>query len=32
VLAKLKLPKRAQAMRRFRDAPWIARVSGFGRR
>jgi DNA-binding NarL/FixJ family response regulator len=32
VLAKLKLPKRAQAMRRFRDAPWIARSSSFGRK
>ncbi len=27
VLAKLKLSRRAQAMRRFRDAPWIARTS-----
>jgi DNA-binding NarL/FixJ family response regulator len=27
VLEKLKLPRRAQAMRRVRDAPWIARTS-----
>ena len=27
VLGKLKLSRRAQAMRRFRDAPWIARMS-----
>src|SRR5258706_6363742 len=27
VLAKLKLARRAQAMRRVRDAPWIARTS-----
>jgi len=26
VLGKLKLPRRAQAMRRVRDAPWIARM------
>jgi two-component system, NarL family, nitrate/nitrite response regulator NarL len=32
VLAKLKLPKRAEAMRRVRDAPWIARVSSIGRK
>ena len=24
ILAKLQLPRRAQAMRRVRDAPWIA--------
>jgi two-component system nitrate/nitrite response regulator NarL len=29
VLGKLKLSRRAQAMRRFRDAPWIARTSRF---
>jgi two-component system, NarL family, nitrate/nitrite response regulator NarL len=27
ILEKLKLPRRAQAMRRVRDAPWIARTS-----
>lgn len=27
ILEKLKLPRRAQAMRRVRDAPWIARAS-----
>ena len=32
VLEKLKLPRRAQAMRRVRDAPWLARVSSFGRK
>jgi DNA-binding NarL/FixJ family response regulator len=31
VLEKLKLPCRAQAMRRFRDAPWIAHTC-FGRK
>ncbi len=29
VLGKLNLSRRAQAMRRFRDAPWIARATGF---
>ena len=29
VLVKMKLSRRAQAMRRFRDAPWIARTSRF---
>jgi len=32
VLTKLRLPKRAQAMRRVRDAPWLARVSSIGRK
>lgn len=32
VLAKLRLPKRAQAMRRVRDAPWLARASSSGRK
>lgn len=32
VLEKLKLPRRAQAMRKVRDAPWLARVSSFGRK
>jgi DNA-binding NarL/FixJ family response regulator len=32
VLEKLKLPRRAQAMRRVRDAPWLARVSSIGRK
>jgi DNA-binding NarL/FixJ family response regulator len=32
VLTKLKLPKRAQAMRRVRDAPWLARVSSIDRK
>jgi DNA-binding NarL/FixJ family response regulator len=32
VLEKLNLPKRAQAMRRVRDAPWLARVSSIGRK
>jgi DNA-binding NarL/FixJ family response regulator len=27
ILEKLKLPRRAQAMRRVRDAPWLARTS-----
>lgn len=31
VLEKLKLPRRAQAMRRVRDAPWLA-ASSFGRK
>jgi two-component system, NarL family, nitrate/nitrite response regulator NarL len=32
VLAKLKLPRRAQAMRKVRDAPWLSRVASAGRR
>lgn len=32
VLEKLKLERRAQAMRRVRDAPWLARTSSAGRR
>ena len=32
VLEKLKLPRRAQAMRKVRDAPWIAQISTFGRK
>ncbi|MEO7891575.1 MAG: response regulator transcription factor [Vicinamibacterales bacterium] len=32
VLEKLKLPRRAQAMRRVRDAPWLAHTSSMGRR
>jgi DNA-binding NarL/FixJ family response regulator len=32
VLEKLKLPRRAQAMRRVRDTPWIARTSTLGRK
>jgi len=32
VLEKLKLPRRAQAMRKVRDAPWIAHTSSFGRK
>jgi DNA-binding NarL/FixJ family response regulator len=32
VLEKLKLPRRAQAMRRVRDAPWIAGLSSIGRK
>lgn len=32
VLEKLKLPRRAQAMRRVRDAPWIAGISSIGRK
>jgi len=31
VLEKLQLQRRAQAMRRVRDAPWLARVSSIGR-
>jgi two-component system, NarL family, nitrate/nitrite response regulator NarL len=27
ILEKLKLQRRAQAMRRLRDAPWMARMS-----
>ena len=32
VFEKLKLSRRAQAMRRVRDAPWIARMSWVSRR
>ena len=32
VLEKLKLERRAQAMRRVRDAPWLARAASTGRR
>jgi DNA-binding NarL/FixJ family response regulator len=32
VLEKLKLPKRAQAMRLVRDAPWLGRTSASGRK
>lgn len=32
VLEKLQLQRRAQAMRRVRDAPWIARVASIGRK
>jgi DNA-binding NarL/FixJ family response regulator len=32
VLEKLKLPKRAQAMRRVRDEPWLGRVASGGRK
>jgi DNA-binding NarL/FixJ family response regulator len=32
VLEKLRLSRRAQAMRRYRDAPWIARTAGYARR
>lgn len=32
VLEKLKLPRRAQAMRKVRDAPWIAQTSFVGRK
>ena len=32
VLEKLKLPRRAQAMRRVRDAPWIAGISSIRRK
>ena len=32
VLEKLKLPKRAQAMRRVRDEPWLARAASGGRK
>jgi DNA-binding NarL/FixJ family response regulator len=32
VLEKLKLPRRAQAMRRVRDAPWIVGFSSIGRK
>jgi DNA-binding NarL/FixJ family response regulator len=32
VLEKLQLKRRAQAMRRVRDAPWLARVGSMGRR
>ena len=32
VLEKLQLQRRAQAMRRVRDAPWLARVSSVGRK
>ncbi len=31
VLEKLKLSKRAQAMRRVQDAPWLTRTASFGR-
>lgn len=32
VLEKLQLERRAQAMRRVRDAPWLARTSSIGRK
>lgn len=32
VLEKLKLERRGQAMRRVRDAPWLARVGSIGRK
>jgi DNA-binding NarL/FixJ family response regulator len=32
ILEKLKLPRRAQAMRRVRDAPWLARTSSLMRK
>jgi two-component system, NarL family, nitrate/nitrite response regulator NarL len=32
ILGKLKLPRRAQAMRRVRDAPWIAQADPGGRK
>ena len=32
VLEKLQLQRRAQAMRRVRDAPWLARAASMGRR
>jgi len=32
VLEKLQLQRRAQAMRRVQDAPWLARVGSMGRR
>jgi DNA-binding NarL/FixJ family response regulator len=32
VLEKLKLERRAQAMRRVRDAPWLARTASVGRK
>ena len=32
VLEKLKLERRAQAMRRVRDAPWLARTASIGRK
>jgi DNA-binding NarL/FixJ family response regulator len=32
VLEKLKLQRRAQAMRRVRDAPWLAHTSAMGRK
>ena len=32
VLEKLKLERRAQAMRRVRDAPWLARTASMGRK
>lgn len=32
VLEKLQLQRRAQAMRKVREAPWIARVASFGRK
>jgi DNA-binding NarL/FixJ family response regulator len=32
VLAKLKLPRRAQAMRKVRDTPWLAYTSSVGRK
>lgn len=32
ILEKLKLERRAQAMRKVRDAPWLARLSSAGRR
>jgi len=32
VLEKLKLPRRAQAMRRVQDAPWLAHTSSIGRK
>jgi len=32
VLEKLKLPRRAQAMRKVRETPWLVRTSSLGRR
>jgi DNA-binding NarL/FixJ family response regulator len=32
ILEKLKLPRRAQAMRRVRDAPWLGRTGTIGRK
>ena len=32
VLEKLKLERRAQAMRRVRDAPWLGRTASMGRK
>lgn len=32
VLEKLKLPRRAQAMRKVREAPWLGHIHSFGRK